>query len=145
MDRNSVRQTEGQRPLSKIKTESREDYLKALYVFSGMCNGNIRSYELAEYMGLSKASVCRMVGIMKNDGLISMAEDFTISLTEAGEAEAQKVYKKFRFFEEMLTIAGVEPSVACEEACRLEHMLSEDSFYKLRTYWGDRLHTTSEG
>ena len=126
---------EEKRPIQKVKTESRGDYLKSIYVFSRMSDGSIRSSELAEYMGFSKASVCRMMGIMKKDGLLTMDDDFAIRLTEKGEEEARKVYQKYCFFEQLLMEAGVSAEMACDEACRLEHMLSDESFFKLKAFF----------
>ena len=141
MEEKAARKPDEQRPIQKVKTESREDYLKSIYVFSHMCDGSIRSSELAEYMGLSKASVCRMVGIMKNEGLLIMNDDFSLCLTAKGEAEAAGVHEKYRFFEQLLLEAGVESRLACEEACRMEHMLSDESFRKLERYWNVTIST----
>ena len=128
-------ETAGVNIVPKRQSESTEDYLEAIYVLSGMCGENIRSSELAQYMSLSRASVCRAVRVLGSEGLLVMEDDFSIRLTEAGQSEAKQVYDRHRFFEEQLIRAGVDAAIAGEEACRLEHAISHDSFQKLRACW----------
>ena len=118
-------------PVYRIQSESREDYLEAIYVFSRMCDGKIRSSELAEYMGFSRASVCRAVAALKSEGLLTMDDSFLLELTETSKQEAVKIYDKHKFFEDLLIRSGVESATARAEACRMEHGISDDSFRKL--------------
>lgn len=118
-------------PMAKIRDESREDYLEAIYLLSKQYGGFVRSARLAEFMGFSKASISRAVGILKEDGYIFMDADYRVSLTAVGLDEAERIYRKHCYFERQLIEAGVDTETASAEACRLEHAISDNSFEKL--------------
>ncbi len=119
-------------PMSRLRHESRENYLEAIYLLSEENNGAVRSVWLAEFMGFSKASICRAISVLKEEGYVAMDDDCMVSLTEIGKTEAKHVYDKHCYFERQLLAAGVDRETAKLEACRLEHAISHSSFEKLR-------------
>lgn len=110
---------------------SDEDYLEAIRVLIGK-NGKARSSEAAEYLGVTRPSVCRAVRILTEGGYLVMDEDFSLHLTRMGREIADRTYEKHCFFKQMLIDAGVDFTKADQEACEMEHSISEDSFEKLR-------------
>lgn len=115
---------------SGVPTYSREDYLEAIFVLARE-NGAVRSSQVVAYLGVSKPSVSRMVHLLIESGHLEMEPSFELRLTEAGTAVAEKIYTRHCFFKKQLIDAGVDPSQAELEACRMEHVISEDSFIKL--------------
>jgi Mn-dependent DtxR family transcriptional regulator len=111
--------------------QSREDYLETILLLSE--GGNpIRSIDIAAHMQFSKPSVCRAVALLRKDGLISMDQDKMITLTEKGKTSAAKIYEKHLFFRHILEQAGVDKDLAAQDACRIEHMISDESFDKVK-------------
>lgn len=125
----------GSNPMSKMSNESREDYLEALYLLTKQNGGAVRSVRLAEFMGLSRASVCRAVAGLREEGYIYMDTDYLIALTAKGMDEAKRIYRKHQYFESQLMAAGVDSETASAEACRLEHAISDNSFEKLLYFY----------
>lgn len=120
----------------KIYTTSREDYLKAILVLQEKL-GAVRSVDVAQYLGFSKPSVCRAVGVLTEGGYLQMDHDYILHLTESGQEIAEKTYERHCFFRDHLTKLGVPPELAAEDACRLEHAISDISFQKLKETFGD--------
>ena len=118
--------------------ESGEMYLEAIYVLS-KDSANVRSIDVGEYLGYSKPSVSRAMGLLKNGGYINMAADGTLSLTELGFEVAEKIYERHTVLTKMLTALGVDEETAAEDACRLEHAISDKSFEAVKR------HLQSEG
>ena len=114
----------------KIHT-SGEDYLEAVLVLQ-MMQGMVRSVDLARYMGFSKPSISHAVGVLKNGGFLTVDGDGFLHLTDIGREVAEKIYERHLFFTEQLVAAGVDLETAEQEACRMEHAISEDSFQKLK-------------
>ena len=115
-------------------TKSSEDYLEAILAIRrerGFC----RNVDIAERLGVSKASVTKALGNLARRGLAEVV-DRDVRLTAAGELLAEETLAKHRFFERMLLDAGVDTEVASEEACRMEHCISADSFEKLSSHLG---------
>ncbi|OKZ67896.1 MAG: iron-dependent transcriptional regulator [Clostridiales bacterium 52_15] len=110
---------------------SGEDYLEAILVLQKKL-GMVRSVDLARHMGVSKPSVCHAVAILKEGGFLTMDEDFSLRLTDVGKEVAEKIYEKHCFFMRLLVDAGVEPRIAEQDACRMEHVISESSFRHLK-------------
>ncbi|MDO4287514.1 MAG: metal-dependent transcriptional regulator [Eubacteriales bacterium] len=110
--------------------ECREDYLKTIYSLTLM-NGSVRQSEIAEYMGLSRPSVSVAVRSLEEDGYV-ICEGRNIQMTHRGESIAKKMYARHLFFTKLLVQAGVLKKRAEKEACRMEHVLSEDSYQKLK-------------
>ena len=114
--------------------KSGEDYLETILILSK--NGNfVRSIDVATEMGFSKASVSRAVNILKNEGLITIEPDGQLKLTEKGETKANSVYSRHnllkKFFIEFL---GVDEDTATNDACKIEHVRSEQTYLKLKEY-----------
>lgn len=115
-------------------SESSEDYLEAILVIRRL-RGSCRNVDIAERLGFSKASVTKALGNLARRGLAEVV-DRDVRLTAAGELLAEETLAKHRFFERMLLDAGVDTEVASEEACRMEHCISADSFEKLSSHLG---------
>ncbi len=130
-------ETKKSKPMCRIQNESREDYLEAIYLLTEKSDGEVRSAKLARYMGFSKASISRAIGILKEEGYLHVdSETLLLSLTNKGLAEAKRVYSKHCFFESQLLAAGVDRETAKKEACRMEHAVSDGSFQKLLEAYG---------
>lgn len=114
----------------KIETTSREDYLKAILVLSRKYNP-VRSIDLASYLGFSRPSISRAVSLLESEGYITV-QNHGLYLTEKGKKTAEETYDKFCFFAETLISIGVSPKTAKEDACRLEHAISNESFDKIK-------------
>ena len=113
--------------------ESGEMYLESIYVLAQK-GGNVRSIDISEYMGYSKPSVSRAVSLLKNGGYITMDKDNYIHLTQAGLEIARKIYERHTVLSEMLMRIGVSEATAAEDACRIEHDLSDESFEAIKTH-----------
>ena len=110
---------------------SGEDYLEAVLVIQKK-RGMVRSVDVARHMGVSKPSVCHAVSTLKEGGFLTMDDDFFLHLTEIGREVAESTYEKHRFFTDLLTDAGVEAAKAEQDACRMEHVISQESFEHLK-------------
>ena len=110
---------------------SGEDYLEAILVLQKQ-KGIVRSVDVARHMDVSKPSVCHAVATLKNGGFLTMDDDFFLHLTEVGREVAEQIYEKHRFFTQRLIAAGVDPKTAEADACRIEHVISEESFRRLK-------------
>ena len=110
---------------------SGEDYLEAILILH-MKKGTVRSVDVARHLGVSKPSVCHAVATLRDGGFLTMDEDYFLHLTDAGREVAEQIYEKHRFFTKMLTNAGVDPIAAERDACRIEHVISEETFERLK-------------
>ena len=110
---------------------SGEDYLEAILVLQRQ-KGMVRSVDVARHMDVSKPSVCHAVATLKNGGFLTMDDGFFLHLTNIGREVAEQIYEKHRFFTERLIAAGVDPETAEADACRIEHVISEESFKRLK-------------
>ena len=110
---------------------SGEDYLEAILVLQRK-KGMVRSVDVARHMDVSKPSVCHAVATLKNGGFLTMDDGFFLHLTNIGREVAEQIYEKHRFFTERLIAAGVDPETAERDACRIEHVISEESFRRLK-------------
>ena len=118
--------------------ESGEMYLESIYVLS-KSQGTVRSIDISEYMGYSKPSVSRAVNLLKNGGYITMDKDNLITLTESGLEIAQKIFDRHTLIANLLIRLGVSEKTAAEDACKLEHSISDESFEAIRRYMEHRL------
>ena len=107
--------------------ESGEMYLETIYVLSQTSN-TVRGIDVGEYMGYSKPSVSRALGLLKDGGLIVRDSDGYIKLTEAGEAIATRIYERHTILTLLFTKLGVDEETAAEDACRIEHYISDTTF-----------------
>lgn len=112
-------------------TSSMEDYLEAVLVLQQK-HGYIRCVDVAGYLGVTKPSVSRTVKELSKKKCLLKKDDGTLSLTEQGRQIAQQIYEKHQFFTKQLIEAGVPRDIAVQDACRLEHVISETSFNKLK-------------
>ena len=112
-------------------TASGEDYLEAILVLQKKM-GMVRSIDLARHMGFSKPSINHAVGVLKNGGFLTMDEDHFLHLTDVGREVAEKIFERHCFFTEQLIAAGVDPRTAEADACRIEHIISDESFSRLK-------------
>lgn len=111
--------------------ESGEMYLETIYILYKK-NGSVRSIDICEHMGYSKPSVSRAVGLLKQGGFILVDEGGYITLTEAGLQIAEKIYERHTTITEFLKRLGVSDEVADEDACKIEHVISNESFEALK-------------
>lgn len=114
--------------------ESRENYLETILVLKKL-NGQVRSIDIARKLNFSKASVSRAIGILKEDGFVVIDRDGYIEFTEKGKQKAESVYDRHNQITEFLiSIVGVSADIAEEDACRIEHVISEETFLKIKEY-----------
>ena len=107
--------------------ESGEMYLETIYILSKK-SSSVRSIDVGEYMGYSKPSVSRAVGILKKGGYVVMDKDGYLSLTDSGLEIANKIYERHTTLTEFLVRLGVDKDTAVEDACKMEHDISEETF-----------------
>ena len=110
---------------------SGEDYLEAILVLQKKL-GMVRSVDVARHMEVSKPSVCHAVATLRDGGFLTMDEDHFLHLTDVGHEVAERIYERHCFFTEQLIATGVDPKTAEADACRIEHIISQDSFEKIR-------------
>ena len=110
---------------------SGEDYLEAILLLQKE-KEMVRSVDVARHMEVTKPSVCVAVNTLKDGGFLIMDENHFLHLTDIGREVAEKIYERHCFFTEQLIAAGVDPETAEADACRIEHVISETSFEKLK-------------
>ena len=118
--------------------ESGEMYLEAIYVLHEK-TGFVRSIDVSEYLGYSKPSVSRAVGILRNGEYIQVDTDGGITLTEKGRDIARKIYARHKLLTDLLVRIGVSEKTAAEDACKLEHAISDESFEALQKYLDSKM------
>ncbi len=111
--------------------ESGEMYLESILVLSKK-KPNVRSIDVSDYMGFSKPSVSRAIGILKKGGYVEMDSDGYLTLTSLGAEVANKMYDRHREITEFLVSLGVSEEIASRDACRIEHHISDESFDAIR-------------
>ena len=113
--------------------ESGEMYLETIHVLQKK-NGHVRAIDISEYMGYSKPSVSRAMGLLKSGGYIQIDKDGSITLTEAGLSVAEKIYERHTLLTNLLIFLGVSPETAAEDACKIEHAISDESFEAIKKH-----------
>ena len=113
--------------------ESGEMYLETILRLS-KTKSSVRSIDISEQMGYSKPSVSRAIGLLKSGGYITVDHTGYISLTDDGRAVAEKIYERHTLLSDFLVALGVDPQTAMDDACRLEHAISDTSFEALKAY-----------
>ena len=113
--------------------ESGEMYLEAILVLSRQ-NGFVRSIDVSEYLGYSKPSVSRAMGILRNGAYICVDKDGAITLTETGLEIAEKIYERHTVLSRLLMRLGVSEETATADACKLEHAVSDESFEAIKRW-----------
>ena len=114
--------------------ESAEMYLETIYVLSQK-SPNVRSVDVAEHMGYSKPSVSRAVGLLKNGGYVTMAEDGVLSLTDAGREAAKKIFERHTVLSAFLAKIGVDAETAAIDACKIEHVISDETLKAIKEHF----------
>ena len=113
--------------------ESAEMYLETIYELS-LSSSSVRSIDVAESMGYSKPSVSRAVGLLKKDGYLLMDDNGFLRLTELGSDTAEKIYERHRILTAALKALGVDEESAAEDACRIEHVISDKSLAAIKAH-----------
>lgn len=114
--------------------ESGQMYLEAIYVLSQK-NENIRAIDVGAYLGYSKPSVSRAVGILKRHNYIVVDDDGFIVMTQKGKDSAEKLYERHTVLTKMLMSLGIDEKTATEDACRMEHVISDQSFEAIKKHY----------
>lgn len=117
--------------------ESAENYLETILILKRR-NGQVRSIDIAGELSVSKPSVSVAMKNLRNNGYIEMDQNGLISLLPAGDAIAQKIYERHTLLSDWLITLGVSPQVAVEDACRMEHVISEETFEILKSHASKR-------
>lgn len=113
--------------------ESGEMYIETIYVLSQESN-TVRGIDIAERMGYSKPSVSRAIGVLRKEGLVKKEDDGNLRLTEAGEILAKRIYERHTVLTKMLVNIGVDEETAAEDACRVEHYISDTTFEAIKAH-----------
>ena len=106
--------------------ESGEMYLETIYILSKQSSG-VRSIDVSEYMNFSKPSVSRAIGLLKEGGYITVDKDGFITLTDAGLDISSKIYERHK-------VLTVEPDIAAHDACKIEHIISDETFNAIKMH-----------
>ncbi len=112
---------------------SGEMYLETIYVLCQKKSA-VRSIDIAEYMNYSKPSVSRGVGLLKKEDYIVVDKDGYITLTQTGTRVAEKIFERHTVLSKILMMLGVDETTASEDACKIEHVISDKSFETLKKY-----------
>ena len=115
--------------------ESGEMYLEAILVLAKK-SGYVRSIDVSEYLGYSKPGVSRAMGILREGGYILVEKDGAITLTDSGKKLAETIYERHTVLSELLIRLGVDEKTATDDACRIEHVISDESFLALKRSLG---------
>ena len=121
--------------------KSSEDYLEAMLVMSER-HGYIRSIDIAAELGVTKPSVSYAVKRLRENGYITMNRDGLITLTEKGLEIANRIYERHKVLTQMLVFLGVDPKTAREDACKMEHDISDETFEAMKRHQAQSLEKT---
>lgn len=117
------------------RNESVEDYLETILMLRER-NGLVRSIDIARQLDYSKPSISRAMGLLREKNYIAMDREGWITLTDEGYEMARRVYDRHQLLTTWLTALGVTPEIAAEDACRIEHDISDETFEKLKDHIG---------
>lgn len=113
--------------------ESGQMYLETIHILSKKGKA-VRSIDVGEYMGYSKPSVSRAVGLLKKGGYVAADADGYLTLTEAGKQVAEKMYERHTILTKFFVTLGVDEETASEDACKIEHDISDKSFEAIKNF-----------
>lgn len=113
--------------------ESSEMYLESILILSKE-RPFVRAIDVSEYMGFSKQSVSRAVGLLKEGGFLNVEQNGNLLLTDSGTRLAEKIYARHTLLSEVLIKIGVDEKTASEDACKIEHDISDETFDALRSF-----------
>ncbi len=117
--------------------ESGEMYIETIYVLSKK-RSFVRAIDVSEYMGYSKPSVSRAIGLLKKGGFVTVNDDGHLSLTESGLEVAEKLYERHTLLSGFLMAIGVDEQTATDDACKIEHVISDKTFEAIKNYAKDK-------
>lgn len=117
--------------------ESGEMYIETIYVLTRE-HPAVRAIDVGEYMGFSKPSVSRALGLLKQGGYVTVSPEGHIKLTDAGLEVAQKIYARHEMLTKFLVSIGVDETTASEDACKMEHVISDASFEAMQRYLANK-------
>ncbi len=117
--------------------ESGEMYLESILVLSQKLPA-VRAIDISEHLGYSKPSVSRAVGLLKTGGYIALDAASHITLTDSGRELAEKIYERHTILTEMLVRLGVNSQTAADDACKIEHAISDESFAAIKKHLTDK-------
>lgn len=115
--------------------ESGEMYIESIYVLNKK-SGSVRSIDVCDYLGYSKPSVSRAMSLLKKGGFVIMDDDGYLTLTDAGLEVAEKMYQRHTILTQFFINLGVNPEIAAEDACKIEHDISDETFNAIKKYIG---------
>lgn len=124
----------------KKSHESSEDYLETILMLREQ-NGNVRSIDIVNKMNYSKPSISIAMKKLKSEGLVEMDLNGYITLTSKGEEIAQRIYSRHKLLEKCLIAIGVDSKTAEEEACRIEHVIDDDTYHKINAFYLKHMQT----
>lgn len=114
--------------------ESRETYLETILILEQE-KGYVRSIDVAKHLNYSKPSISRAMSLLRRDGLLVMKSDGQLVLTETGRKRAKEIYERHCMLTEFLQITlGMEEKAAAEDACRMEHVISQEAFLRVKDF-----------
>ncbi len=113
--------------------ESGEMYLETILILSKKLD-HVRSVDVSEYMEYSKPSVSRAIGLLKNGGFVSVDDRGFLTLTDLGQNYAEKIYERHTILSEVLKHLGVSPDTAVADACKIEHVISDETFAAIKKF-----------
>lgn len=119
--------------------ESGENYLEAIYMLSEK-QGSVRSIDVVNHLGFSKPTISVAVHTLERNGFLTISPEGYLVLTESGLEIAERIYERHRVLSSILIQLGVPEKIALEDACKLEHDLSEISFEKIKDYFRTHEH-----
>ena len=114
--------------------ESGEMYLETILILSHK-KSFVRAIDVGEHIGFSKPSVSRAIGLLRNGGFVEVGDGGGLSLTETGREVAEKIYERHQYLTKVLMEMGVDEETASEDACRMEHVVSDKSFAAIKNYF----------
>ena len=117
--------------------ESGEMYLETIYILSQREKG-VRAVDVAEYMGFSKPSVSRAVGLLRSGGYLELDENGYLVLTEEGKHFAGRPYERHLFLTDFFVSIGVDKEIAARDACKIEHDISDETFLAMKRFVGEQ-------
>lgn len=117
--------------------ESGEMYLETIYILLEEA-GHVRAVDISEKMGYSKPSVSRALGLLKADGHIVVDDGGSITLTKSGKKIAKQIYERHTILTKVFMSLGVDEETATEDACRIEHYISERTFDALKKHFAEK-------
>ena len=113
--------------------ESGQMYLETIYILS-QNSTFVRAIDVGEQLGFTKPSVSRAVGLLKKGGYLEVSKDGALTLTEAGREIAEKIYERHTLLTGFFTMLGVDKEIAAEDACKIEHDISDESFEAIKNH-----------